>query len=70
MDRVKAGRALAATIVVVTFIALLVAISGCTTLSDRYSSAHVRHPCGNVWNVCPGDSPFWDAARKLSLGGQ
>ncbi|QRE00400.1 hypothetical protein [Burkholderia phage BCSR52] len=48
---------------------MLTALYGCVTLSDRVSEAPVRHPCGNVWNVCPGDNAFLDWLSAV-LGGR
>lgn len=35
-----------------------VLLSGCSTLSERAATSTIRHPCGNVWDVCEGDNPW------------
>lgn len=52
----------------VVFLALFV-LSGCATISERYSSQHERHPCGNVLDICPGDSAALDRIHSI-LNGQ
>lgn len=30
---------------------------GCSAIQERASTANLRHPCGNVWNICPEQTP-------------
>ncbi|ABL96823.1 spanin [Burkholderia phage BcepF1] len=49
-------------------ILILTILSGCATIADRASDAPIRHPCGNVWDVCPGDSAFLDRINAVLQG--
>lgn len=42
-------------------------LSGCATIVDQARAFPVRHPCGNVWDICPGDSKVYDTL-ELILG--
>ena len=52
------------------FMLLLVALGGCASVSDRISDYPLRHPCGNIWNVCAGDSYWVDRIRAILEGQQ
>lgn len=55
-------------ILVVMAVAVLTAVAGCASLDERYSTQYTRHPCGNVWDICPGDSYFLDKAADILTG--
>ncbi len=57
-----------AVIVVLCVAYLLMLLTGCVTLADRASSQPERHPCGNIWNVCPGDNEFIDRLSWVLAG--
>lgn len=49
-------------------IVLLVLLSGCAELSERHASSSARHPCGNIWDICRGDSQVLDKIRDITEG--
>lgn len=44
-------------------------IAGCSTLQERSASQSIRHPCGNIWNICRGDSAILDTISRGLTGG-
>lgn len=46
-------------LIVLGILYLLFAVAGCAAVVDRVNSFPERHPCGNVWDVCPHSTPFW-----------
>lgn len=43
-------------------------LSGCAEISQRREESNVRHPCGNIFDVCPGDSQIIDVAARVLNG--
>ncbi len=43
-------------------------VAGCSTLQDRAASQPIRHPCGNIYDICKGDSAVLDTISR-ALGG-
>lgn len=49
-------------------ILLVFFLSGCSTMANQYATSQIRHPCGNIWDVCPGDSVVIDRIRFVLDG--
>jgi len=50
------------------FIAIAIALSGCASMEARYAESEARHPCGNVWDICPGDNKAVDKIKHVLEG--
>lgn len=69
MNRNRNRLALAVHVVLMVIAAIIVvSCSGCAAATDRYNSSHERHPCGNIWNVCPGDNATIDRIGAVLTG--
>jgi hypothetical protein len=52
----------------IALVFVLLVLTGCSTIQERYSRAYERHPCGNIWDYCPGDNEFIDQLNKILQG--
>lgn len=50
------------------FIALVLSLSGCAGMAKQYAERDARHPCRNIWDVCPGDNAVIDRIRFVLEG--